>query len=511
MPPLSKVALRRAQSGVGFVRRVRLSWFSSGSCWQSPGLVRDGIRGHFKRRVAVRHLSGRDFFAKAPGDRDTPRSSGAPAAGMSEARLSIGGSLDRSVTLQETTLILSLLVVIALLTVWNTLRPYVKPTGSDDGNGVSTRSEVRRLAGEIGQQIQASRSEQSTRSVELQLLISDQMSRLEQKVIDLDRAVISGLGDVRTVNSAELEKIRTQNEQQLERMRLTVDEKLQGTLEQRLGESFKLVSRQLEQVQRGLGEMQNLATDVGGLKRVLTNVKNRGTWGEVQLARQLEDVLTPDQYAENVAVKPNANERVEFAVKLPGRNEDGPIYLPIDSKFPLTSYERLLEAQEAGERAQFKTAVNDLERAVITQAKMISEKYVFPPFTTDFAIMYLPTEGLFAEVIRIPGFVARVQQEHRVMITGPTTFGSLLSSLQMGFKTVAIEERTSEVWTVLAAAKAEFEKYGQVWVKLDKQLQTAQNTVQEAGRRTRAVERQLRDIENIEPITGTENSEVGQA
>jgi len=298
--------------------------------------------------------------------------------------------------------------------------------------------------------------------------------------------------------TTELEKLRTGNEAKLEKMRETVDEKLQGTLEKRLGESFALVSERLEQVQKGLGEMQNLASDVGGLKRVLTNVKSRGGWGEVQLARQLEDVLTQEQYAENVATIPGSNERVEFAVRLPGRDGDQPVWLPIDSKFPQEDYERLLTAQESGDAAAIDASGRDIERAVLAQAKNIAAKYVEPPHTTDFGIMYLPTEGLFAEVMRRPGFVARLQNEHRIAVVGPTTLTALLNSLQMGFRTLAIEQRSSEVWKVLSAAKTEFQKYGQVWEKLGKQLQTAQNTVSEAGRRTRAVERKLRDVETLE-------------
>lgn len=309
----------------------------------------------------------------------------------------------------------------------------------------------------------------------------------------------------RTLTS-ELEKLRQGNEAKLEKMRETVDEKLQGTLEKRLGESFSLVSERLEQVQKGLGEMQTLASDVGGLKRVLTNVKSRGGWGEVQLARQLEDVLTRDQYAENVATIPGSSERVEFAVKLPGRDEsDAPLWLPIDSKFPQEDYERLLTAQEAGDPAAIEQAGRDIERAVLIQAKNISGKYVEPPHTTDFGIMYLPTEGLFAEVIRRPGLTSKLQNEQRIVVVGPTTLTALLTSLQMGFRTLAIEKRSSEVWKVLSAAKTEFQKYGQVWDKLGKQLKTVQNTVDEAGRRTRAVERRLRDVETFE-LEGSEPS-----
>lgn len=296
----------------------------------------------------------------------------------------------------------------------------------------------------------------------------------------------------------ELDRLRLGNEAKLEKMRETVDEKLQGTLEKRLGESFALVSTRLEEVQKGLGEMQSLASDVGGLKRVLTNVKSRGGWGEVQLSRQLEDILTSEQYEENVAVRPGSNERVEFAVRLPGREDGEFVYLAIDSKLPQEDYERLLDSQEGSDKAAIEEAGKALERAILEQAKTIASKYIDPPHTTDFAILYLPTEGLFAEVVRRPGLASKLQTQHRILITGPTTLMSLLNSLQMGFRTLAIEKRSSEVWQVLAAAKGEFQKYGQVWSKLEKQLQTAQNTVSEAGRRTRAVERKLRAVESAE-------------
>jgi DNA recombination protein RmuC len=315
----------------------------------------------------------------------------------------------------------------------------------------------------------------------------------------------------------ELDKLRTGNEAKLEKMRETVDEKLQGTLEKRLGESFTLVSERLELVQRGLGEMQALASDVGGLKRVLTNVKSRGSWGEVQLSRQLEDLLTHEQYVQNLTVKDGTAESVEFAVKLPGRSAEEAVYLPIDSKLPQEDYERLLNAQDEGDKTAIDAAAKMLERAIIAQAKTISAKYIAPPKTTDFAIMYLPTEGLFAEVIRQPGLASKLQNDHRVLVTGPTTLMSLLNSLQMGFRTLAIEQRSSEVWKVLSAAKDEFQKYGKVWEKLGKQLETAQNTVREAGVRTRAVERKLRTVETLEvdqiaelPSELTESEDVAE-
>ena len=340
---------------------------------------------------------------------------------------------------------------------------------------------------------------------ELQRTLGERLSQMDMRLVELARAQNAGLLQMRADNATEMEKMRASNEAALEKMRVTVDEKLQGTLEKRLGESFQLVSDRLEQVQRGLGEMQSLATDVGGLKRVLSNVKTRGAWGEVQLSRQLEDILTTGQYEENVEIRPGSRERVEFAVKLPGRTDDATVYLPIDSKFPQESYERLLEAQEGGDLAEIAAATRELEKALRIQAGLISEKYIAAPHSTDFAIMYLPTEGLFAEALRMPGFAADLQAKKRVIITGPTTLMSLLNSLQMGFKTLAIERRSSEVWQVLSAAKAEFVKYGQVWEKLGKQLKTAQTTVEEAGRRTRAVERRLRTVEEWEgQVVGSE-------
>jgi len=321
----------------------------------------------------------------------------------------------------------------------------------------------------------------------------------------IDRLTSSNVekqSELQRLLTTELDKLRQENEAKLEQMRQTVDEKLQGTLEKRLGESFKLVTEHLMKVSEGLGDMQKLAADVGGLQRVLTNVKSRGTWGEVQLERQLEDVMTTDQYEKNVAIKPGTGERVEFAVRLPGRDADGePVYLPIDSKLPREDFDRLQEARDAGDKVAADAAAAALERAIVTQAKKISSLYIEPPRSTDFAIMYLPYESLFAEVVSRPGLMERLQRDHRVQIAGPSTLMAYLNSLQMGFRTLAIEKRSSEVWQVLAAAKSEFQKYGEVWAKLEKQLQTAQNTVSEAGRRTRAVERKLRGVELSETVS----------
>ena len=316
---------------------------------------------------------------------------------------------------------------------------------------------------------------------------------------------------IREALTKSLDELRKGNEEKLEKMRETVDEKLQGTLEARLGASFKQVSDGLEQVHKGLGEMQALANGVGDLKRVLTNVKSRGAWGEVQLGILLEDMLTPDQFETNVRISPTSGEVVEFAIRLPGREGDVPVYVPIDAKFPQEDYERLLMAQETGVVEEVEKNGQALERAIRLQARTISEKYIHPPHSTDFAIMYLPTEGLFSEVIRRPGLCSEIQTKHRVVLTGPTTLSALLSSLQTGFRTLAIEKRSSEVWKVLSAAKDEFRKYGQVWDRLGKQLATAQATVSDAGVRTRAIERQLREVETAKLPPGMEPLMIADA
>lgn len=342
------------------------------------------------------------------------------------------------------------------------------------------------------------REEATESRIELQKSMNEQISKLAEQIKELTEANSRKQVEMQATMQTALEKMQKGNEEKLEKMRETVDEKLQGTLEKRLGESFKLVSDRLESVQKGLGEMQSLATGVGDLKRVLTNVKSRGTWGEVQLSRQLEDMLAPSQYEANVRTKKGSNDLVEFAVKMPGREEGEHIYLPIDSKFPQEDYERLLHAQELGDSDTIDKATKAIEAAIKTQAKLISEKYIDVPHTTDFAIMYLPTEGLFAEVIRRPGLTNELQNKYRVQVTGPSTLSSFLNSLQMGFRTLAIEKSASDVWKILSAAKAEFQKYGQVWDKLQKQLATAQKTVSEAKTRTNVIERKLKSVDTLE-------------
>jgi len=293
-----------------------------------------------------------------------------------------------------------------------------------------------------------------------------------------------------------LDKIQKDNAEKLEQMRKTVDDKLHETLDKRLSDSFKLVSERLEQVHKGLGEMQVLAAGVGDLKKVLSNVKNRGVLGEVQLAALLEQVLAREQYETNVATRPGSRERVEFAIKLPGAGgEHSVVWLPIDAKFPLEDYERLQQAQDAADPLAVEVAAKALEARIKLEAKSIVEKYVEPPATTDFALLYLPLEGLFAEVLRRPGLLDTLQREFRVTICGPTTLTALLNSLQMGFRTLAIEKRSSEVWMVLSSVKTEFGKFAEVLANTKRQLQSAANSIDQAEVRTRQIERKLRDVE----------------
>ncbi len=306
------------------------------------------------------------------------------------------------------------------------------------------------------------------------------------------------LDAVRTTLEQKLKSMQDDNTKQLEEMRKTVDEKLQGTLEKRLGESFKLVSERLEAVHKGLGEMQTLATGVGDLKKVLTNVKTRGTWGEVQLGMLLEEVLTPEQFDTNVATKGDS-ERVEFAIRLPGRGDDKDeiVWLPIDAKFPVEDYQRLVEAQEQGDNEAMDAASKQLETRIKGCALDICTKYLSPPKTTDFGILFLPTEGLFAEVVRRPGLAEAIQRNHRVVIAGPTTLWSILNSLQMGFRTMAIQQRSSEVWSLLSAVKTEFGKYATVLDQVKEKLRQASDKIEDVAVRSRAIGRKLKKVEEL--------------
>ena len=325
-----------------------------------------------------------------------------------------------------------------------------------------------------------------------------QLSSVLEQLKTLTESNEKRLDKVRETLEQKLKAMQDDNAKQLEEMRKTVDEKLQGTLEKRLGESFKLVSERLEAVHKGLGEMQNLATGVGDLKRVLTNVKARGTWGEVQLGRMLEEVLTPEQYDTNVATKGDS-ERVEFAIKMPGRSDDKDeiVWLPIDAKFPVEDYQRLVDAQEQGDAAAMETASKQLEVRIKGCALDICSKYLSPPKTTDFGILFLPTEGLFAEVVRRPGLAEAIQRNHKVVIAGPTTLWSILNSLQMGFRTLAIQQRSSEVWNLLAAVKTEFGKYAGILDQVKEKLRQASDKIDDVAVRSRAIGRKLRGVEGL--------------
>ncbi len=328
------------------------------------------------------------------------------------------------------------------------------------------------------------------------------LKRFSETLIEQLRALSQSndqrMAEVRTTVEQKLTLIQLDNEKKLEQMRATVDEKLHATLEQRLGESFKQVADRLEQVHRGLGEMQVLAKDVGSLNRVLTNVKTRGIFGEVQLAGLLEQVFTPEQYGVNVETVPGSGARVEFAIKLPGRREDGaPLWLPIDAKFPREDYERLLDAQERADAPAAEAAGKAIEQRLRSEAKTIREKYVAPPHTTEFAILFVPTEGLYAEALRRPGLMEALQREYRVTLAGPTTLLATLSSLQMGFRTLALEQRSAEVWEVLGAVKTEFGKFGEVLAKTKKKLDEASSTIDLAQTRTNVMTRRLKSVEAL--------------
>jgi DNA recombination protein RmuC len=321
---------------------------------------------------------------------------------------------------------------------------------------------------------------------------------LNQTLTTLTESNAQRMEEVRTTLESKIKDLQTDNGMRLEEMRKTVDEKLHATLEQRLGESFKLVSDRLEKVHQGLGEMQQLAIGVGDLKRVLTNVKTRGTWGEVQLEMLLEQILTPEQYAKNVETVPGTGERVEFAIKLPGTDNGlTPVWMPIDAKFPKEQYERLAEAADRADAEGVAVAGRELERAVRLEAKKIAEKYLSPPLTTDFAILFLPTEGLYAEVIRRPGLSDELQRVNRVSIAGPSTLSALLNSLQMGFRTLALEKRTSEVWQVLGAVKTEFGKFGDVLAATKATLERAAKNIEMAETRSRQMARKLKSVEAL--------------
>jgi len=332
-------------------------------------------------------------------------------------------------------------------------------------------------------------------------MLREEMSRGREENANAAKAqreeLTTSLESVRSVVDVRLQQLQEDNSKQIDRMRATVDEKLQGTLEKRLGESFKLVSDRLEQVHQGLGAMQQLASDVGGLQKVLTNVKTRGGWGEVQLGALLEQVLTPDQFKRNVKTRDDSSDFVEFAIKLPGDENGAPVWLPIDAKFPTEDYQRLIAAQEQGDLGAVDNALKNLEMQLKKCAKDICQKYINPPRTTDFALMFLPTEGLYAEAIRRVGLVEQVQRDCRVIFAGPTTLAALLNSLQMGFRTLAIQKRSSEVWNLLAGVKSEFGRFGEALSAVKDKLDQAARHVDNVAVRSRAITKKLRDVEEL--------------
>ena len=373
----------------------------------------------------------------------------------------------------------------------------------------ASREEASAAAGELRREVSGTHKASTETLVKTISQIGEsQTTKFQAFTVQLKTLTESNQGGLKHLQETvdgRLQELRSSNERKLDQMREVVDEKLQSTLEKRLGESFKLVGDRLEAVQKGLGEMRSLASGVGDLKKVLTNVKTRGTWGEVQLGALLDQILTPEQFDRNVKTKQGSREIVEFAIRLPGPSEDPSqcVWLPIDSKFPQEDYLRLVEASEDGDTAGVVQAQQALIRSVQDSAKDVGSKYLDPPQTTDFAILFLPTEGLYSEVLRHPGLVERLQREHRIVVAGPTTLAAVLNSLRIGFRTLAIEQRSSEVWKVLGAVKHEFGKFGEVLEKVKRQLDTAGRTIDETGRRTRAMERKLRNVEELPADTAT--------
>jgi len=352
---------------------------------------------------------------------------------------------------------------------------------------------------EVGNSVKLMGDQLSGRIRDISERQKDQLDVVESRLKSLTKTNEEKFDKLKDQVSQQLSDIQEKNEKKLEEMRVTVDEKLHATLEKRLGESFKIVSDRLELVHKGLGEMQTLATGVGDLKKVLTNVKDRGTWGEIQLGNLIENILTQDQYAKNVKTKKNSNALVEFAIKLPGKNElkEDVVWLPIDAKFPLEDYQRLVSATESADIPLIEESKKKLERSIKDAAKDISSKYLDPPNTTDFAFMFLPIESLYAEVLRIPGLLDTIQREYKVTIAGPTNFSAVLNSLQMGFRTLVIEKRSSEVWKLLSVVKTEFSKFGDLLENTQKKLDLASKSIGDATRKTRTIERKLRDVHEL--------------
>ncbi len=389
------------------------------------------------------------------------------------------------IALSVVIVVLAALSLVLLVALWR------RSAGAGDAER-AVREELRQGREE------AARSARELRE-EVALGLKSSAGAVTTTIGEMGKTQVTQLEAVRGAVDERLKTLQESNEKRLAEMQKTVDEKLQGTLERRLTESFKLVGDQLGEVQKGLGEMRSLATGVGDLKRVLSNVRTRGTWGEIQLGALLEQILTPEQYDRNVKTNPETDEIVEFAIRLPGP-DDRPgshIWLPIDAKFPQEDYARLLDAVDSGDPDRVGKAAGDLARAARTAAQKVRDKYLCPGRTTEFAIMFLPTEGLYAEILRQPGLFEDLQQNYRVTVAGPTTLAAILNALRMGFRTLAIEQRSSEVWQVLAAVKTEFRKFGEVLDKVGKHLHAAHESIESAGVRTRAMARKLRQMEDL--------------
>ena len=362
----------------------------------------------------------------------------------------------------------------------------------------SLKEEMTQNRGEASLNAKQLREEIVNSMTKISNLQKDQLDIFSTQLTTLTRTNEQKLDKMRETVEERLKILQEDNTKKLDQMRETVDEKLHATLEKRLGESFKLVSERLEMVHKGLGEMQSLAVGVGDLKTVLSNVKTRGILGEIQLGNILEQLLTPDQYAKNVITKEGSRENVEFAIKLPGKNDSGKvIYLPLDSKFPLEHYHSLVDAYEHGDNAAIEEATKLLENTIKKCAKEVRDKYIDPPNTTDFGIMFLPVEGLYAEVTRRTSLIEVLQRDFKIIITGPTTLAAILNSLQMGFRTLAVEKRSSEVWMLLGAVKTEFGKFGDILEKTQKKLQEASNTIEGAAKKSRTIERRLKDVQGL--------------
>ena len=370
-------------------------------------------------------------------------------------------------------------------------------------NAQQERAELAASLSSFGDSVQ-------TRMTDIAKMQNDQMESFARQLSLLTASNEKKMEDIRLMVDEKLRQLQEDNNRQLDRMRETVDEKLQSTLERRLGESFKQVSERLEQVHQGLGDMRTLAAGVGDLKKVLTNVKSRGTWGEVQLGALLEEILSPDQYLKNVKPQEQGGEVVEFAIKLPGQGDSDSVLIPVDAKFPVEDYSRLIDAQERGDTAAAEEAVRQLEASIKKAAKDISQKYLAPPRTTDFGIMFLPSEGLYAEVIRRAALVQHLQREYRIVVSGPSTFAAFLNSLQMGFRTLAIQKRSGEVWKVLGEVKAAFGRFGESLDMVRKRLDQAASSVDDAQKKTRTLTGKLKAVESLSdtnapvPVADTE-------